>query len=53
MMIMLYHLRNNLIYLIIKKYDAAWNDVKKAQDLGFQIHPQLLKRLREESGKAR
>jgi hypothetical protein len=33
-----------------KKYDDALKDVKKAQDLGFQIHPAVLKALRGKRG---
>ena len=34
-----------------KEYDNAWNNVKKAQALGYQIHPKFLKMLREASGR--
>ena len=32
---------------MIKQYDNAWSDVNKAQALGYQIHPEFLKALRE------
>jgi tetratricopeptide (TPR) repeat protein len=35
------------------QHDKAWDDVKKAQDLGYQIHPGFLKALREASGRQR
>lgn len=33
------------------EYDKAWDDVHKAQSLGYQVHPEFLKDLREASGK--
>ncbi len=34
-----------------RKYDKAWEDVHKTQDLGYQVHPESLKSLREASGR--
>ncbi len=31
------------------EYDKAWEDVHKAQSLGYQVHPEFLKALREAS----
>ena len=36
-----------------KEYDKAWEDVHKAQSMGFQVPPELLKGLREASGRER
>ena len=33
------------------EYDKAWEDVHKAQSLGFQVRPGFLKNLREASGR--
>ena len=35
------------------EYDKAWDDVHKAQNLGYQVHPGFLKLLREASGRER
>jgi len=35
------------------EYDRAWEDVHKAQSLGFQVRPGFLKSLREASGRER
>jgi len=40
-----------IAYYSRKEYDKAWDDVYKAQGLGFQIHPGFLKLLREASGR--
>jgi len=34
-----------------KEYEKAWRDVRKAQSLGYQVHPEFLRRLHEASGK--
>jgi tetratricopeptide (TPR) repeat protein len=39
------------VYFYKKEYDKAWDDVNKAQDLGWQVHPGFLYQLREASGK--
>ena len=36
-----------------REYDKAWEDVHKAQSLGYQVHPEFLKALREASGRER
>ena len=42
-----------LAYFFKKEYDNAWNDINRAQDLGYQIHPEFLKNLREASGRVK
>jgi hypothetical protein len=32
-------------------YEKAWDDVHKAEGLGWQVHPEFLKALREASGR--
>ncbi len=38
-------------YYYKKDYDKAWEDVHKAQGLGYQINPEFLKALCEASGR--
>jgi len=38
-------------YFCIKEYEKAWDDVHKAQNLGYNVHPEFLKVLREASGR--
>jgi len=38
-------------YYFEKKYDKCWQDFKKAQNLGYQIPPKVLERLRKASGR--
>jgi tetratricopeptide (TPR) repeat protein len=38
-------------YFRIKEYEKAWDDVHKAQNLGYNVHPGFLKALREASGR--
>ena len=33
------------------EYDKAWVDIHKARSLGYQVHPEFLKALREASGR--
>ena len=40
-----------IAYLKTGQYDKAWEDVDKAQDLGYKINPQFLKILQEASGR--
>ena len=40
-------------YFYIKEYENAWNDVKKAQALGYKIDPKFLEMLRKASGRER
>lgn len=40
-----------LAYYFKREYDKAWQDVNKAQSLGFQVHPGFLKALRKASGR--
>ena len=42
-----------LAYYNKREYDKAWEDVHKAQSLGYQVHPEVLKKLREASGRER
>jgi len=45
-----YHYRG-VAYFEEREYEKAWDDVNKAQDLGFTVHSGFLKNLREASGK--
>ena len=38
------------VYFLKKDYDNAWQDIRKAHDLGYQLNPDFIKRLREASG---
>jgi tetratricopeptide (TPR) repeat protein len=38
-------------YYFKKEYDKSWQDVKKAQNLGYQIPPKFLEDLRNASGR--
>ena len=38
-------------YYFKKEYDKVWEDVHKAQTLGYQVHPGFLESLREASGR--
>jgi hypothetical protein len=38
-------------YFYKKEYEKAWNDVYRAQNLGYIVHPRFLKALREASGR--
>ena len=38
-------------YYFKKEYDKSWEDVKKAQELGYQIPPEFLDDLRKASGR--
>lgn len=38
-------------YYFHKDYDRAWEDVQKAQSLGFQVPPKFLNDLRKDSGR--
>ena len=40
-----------LSYFNKRDYEKAWDDVHKAQNLGYKIHPGLLKALRQASGR--
>lgn len=43
---------NRAVACYIKgEYEKVWNDVRKAQTLGYQVHPEFLKALREASGR--
>ena len=39
-----------IAYYYQKQYDKAWDDIKKAQDSGFQIPPKFLDDLGKASG---
>ena len=34
-----------LAYYLLEKYDQAWEDVRKAQDLGLEVSPEFLQNL--------
>ena len=38
-------------YYFTKEYDKPWDDIKKAQDLGYQVPPKFLDALRKASGR--
>ena len=38
-------------HYFMKEYDKSWDDIKKAQDLGYQIPPEFLDDLRKASGR--
>jgi len=38
-------------YYYKKEYDKSWEDIKKAQDLGWKIRPEFLDDLRKASGR--
>jgi tetratricopeptide (TPR) repeat protein/membrane associated rhomboid family serine protease len=40
------HNNRGLAYFYKKEYEKAWDDVQKAQNLGYQVHPEFLKQLR-------
>lgn len=42
-----------LAYSDKKEYDKAWEDVYKAQSLGYKVHPEFLNALRKASGRQR
>ncbi|MFZ3090716.1 MAG: tetratricopeptide repeat protein [Nitrospirota bacterium] len=40
-------------YYLKQEYDRAWEDVYKAQGLGYKVHPEFLNDLRNASGRQR
>jgi hypothetical protein len=40
-------------YYFKKEYDKSWENVKKAQELGFKIHAKFLEELSKASGRER
>jgi tetratricopeptide (TPR) repeat protein len=42
-----------IAYYFKREHDKAWDDVYKAQSLGYQVYTQFLKALREASGRQR
>jgi tetratricopeptide (TPR) repeat protein len=40
-----------IAYFSKREYEKAWDDVHKAESLGWQVHPEFLKALREASGR--
>ena len=38
-------------YCLKKEYEKSWDDVKKAQSLGYQVYPEFLEDLRQASGR--
>ena len=45
------HNNRALAYYLSKQYDKAWDDVHRAQDLGYPVNPAFLEALRKESGR--
>ena len=45
------YVNRGVAYYYKKEYDKAWEDVHKAQGLGYQVPPEFLKALREASGR--
>jgi hypothetical protein len=45
---MAYYQRSRVYYLK-GEYNKSWNDIKKTQDLGFEIPPEFLEDLRKAS----
>ena len=45
------YLNRALSYYFKGDYDNAWEDVHKLESLGYEVHPELLKALREDSGR--
>jgi lipoprotein NlpI len=45
------YLNRGIAYYHMEEYDEAWEDVHKAQNLGYQVPPEFLKALREASGR--
>ena len=40
-------------YYYKKEYEKAWDDVHKAQNMGYEVHPGFLNALRKASGRDR
>jgi len=47
-----YHNRG-VAYFMLNKFDKAWGDVHKVQNLGSQINPEFMQKLRNASGRNR
>lgn len=45
------HWNRGYAYYFKREYKKSWEDVKKAQSLGLQIHPEFLDNLRKASGR--
>ncbi len=45
------HFSRGRAYCVKKEYDKSWVDIKKAQDLGYEIPPEFLEDLRKASGR--
>jgi len=43
--------RRGRCYYFKKEYNKSWEDVKKAQSLGYKISPEFLEKLRKDSGR--
>jgi tetratricopeptide (TPR) repeat protein len=48
---MLAYWNRAVAYFLVKEYDKSWKDIKKAQDLGYNVHPKFLEDLRKHSGR--
>jgi tetratricopeptide (TPR) repeat protein len=38
-------------YFFKKEYEKAWDDVHKVQNLGYTVHPEFVRALRQASGR--
>ena len=45
-----YYNRGRIFYYFKKEYDKSWEDVKRAQNLDYQVPPKFLEDLRKVSG---
>jgi hypothetical protein len=45
--------KRGIVYYVKKERDKSWQDVKKAQSLGYQIPPKFLEDLRKAPGRER
>lgn len=46
-----FHNDRGVAYFFLKDYDKCWEDVNKAIQLGYQVHPQFLSELKRASGR--
>ena len=45
------YINRGYTYYLKKEYDKSWEDVNKAQNLGYQIPPKFFEDLRKASGR--
>lgn len=48
-----FHNDRGVAYFFLKDYDKCWEDVNKATQLGYPVHPQFLKELKKATGRER